>query len=109
MSWYENYTVTGRERVTVPAGTFDAFVITWEEKGRFENGFEAKSTFWYAPDLGYFVKFQADPALGSGFRDWQATRVVTPRRGATPVVAGDGGGDAAGRRARRHSSGPVGE
>jgi hypothetical protein len=107
MSWYEIYTVTGRERITVPAGTFDTYVITWEEKGRFENGFEAKSTFWYAPEVGYFVKFRADPALGSGFRDWHATRIVAPRPAVAPVAAG--GGDAAEPVTRRPSARPVRE
>jgi hypothetical protein len=88
-SWYETYTVTGRERVTVPAGTFDAYVIAWEEQGREGNGFHAKYTFWFAPEVGYFVKFRGDGSPGSSLADWQATRVDLPHE-RTSVAAQQG-------------------
>jgi hypothetical protein len=77
-SWYETYTVSGRERVRVKAGTFDTYVIDWEEEGREGNGWTAHHRFWYAPSLGYFVKFVADKRPGNTLADWEATRVVVP-------------------------------
>jgi hypothetical protein len=77
-SWYETYTVRKRERVTVPAGTFDAYVIEWDEQGREGNGFQATSRYWYAPNVGYFVKFEAARMAGSDLKDWEATRVQLP-------------------------------
>jgi hypothetical protein len=75
-SWDETYTVVGRERVRVPAGTFDAYVIRWREWGRLTNDWEATHRFWYAPEVGYFVKFRA--AWHTSMKSWEATRVVLP-------------------------------
>jgi hypothetical protein len=80
-SWYETYTVAGKERVTVPAGTFDAYVIDWQEQGREGNGYTAMHRFWYAPSLGYAVRFEADKAPGTTLADWQATRIAAPPNG----------------------------
>jgi hypothetical protein len=77
-SWYETYSVVRRETVTVPAGTFDTYVIEWEESGREGNTYRATNTYWYAPNVGYFVKFEADKVPYNELRDWQATRVFVP-------------------------------
>jgi hypothetical protein len=77
-SWYETYTVTGRKRVTVPAGTFDTFVIEWEEQGREGNAYRAKNTYYFAPALGYFVKFEPGESPGNKMEPWVATRVEIP-------------------------------
>jgi hypothetical protein len=92
-SWYETYTVTGQEQVTVPAGTFDTYVIEWEEQGREGSSYRAVNRFWFAPEIGYFVKFQADPTPYAQLRDWQATRVFVP--GASTNVAAHPGGSSA--------------
>ncbi len=54
----ETYRVVRHELVTVPAGTFDAFVIEWESVGQdqYTNGYHETATFWYAPEVGYVVK-----------------------------------------------------
>src|SRR5207248_90463 len=78
-SWYETYRVVGRERVQVPAGTFDAWVIDWEEQGRDGSSWQARHRFWFAPELGYFVKFAAAKSPPNNLEDWVATRVVVPR------------------------------
>jgi hypothetical protein len=83
-SWYETYRVVRRERVSVPAGTFDAYVISWKEQGRLGNDYAAGHTFWYAPEVGYFVRFQAADVLGSTLKDWQATRIERPSTVAGP-------------------------
>jgi hypothetical protein len=86
-SWYETYTVAGRQRVRVPAGTFDTYVISWKEQGRLGNEYEADHTFWYAPELGYFVKFAAGSALGNTLEDWVATHVQRPPARNAPINA----------------------
>jgi hypothetical protein len=70
--------VRGRERVTVPAGTFDTYVITWSEQGRLANDYEVTHTFWYAPSIRYFVRFRAGNRMNEGLQDWDATRIVLP-------------------------------
>jgi hypothetical protein len=48
-------TVTGREKVTVPAGTFDCFKVD----------LSIKQTFWYTTDAHrYLVKFEGGGAIG---------------------------------------------
>lgn len=54
--------VAGRERVTVPAGTFDAIKVVVEGRGEtFVNRIPMHSvvTIWYAPEARRFVKFDA--------------------------------------------------
>lgn len=86
----ERYTVLRRESVTIPAGTFDTFIVEWDEKGRGLNGvgeFGATRLFWYAPALGLVIKSTAritgtnNAGLEGGAAsggDYQATRIVTP-------------------------------
>jgi hypothetical protein len=81
-SWDETFTVVRRERITVPAGTFDTYVIEWQEAGRLTNDWEATHTFWFAPEIGYFVKFRA--AWHTTLKNWDATRVTLPME---PAVA----------------------
>jgi hypothetical protein len=73
-SWYETYTVAGRETVRTLAGTFDAYVITWEEHGRLGNDFHSTARFWFAPEAGYFVKYEG-PRQGAKDESWEATRI----------------------------------
>jgi hypothetical protein len=75
-SWDETYTVVGRERIKVPAGTFDTFVVEWQELGRRGSLWEATHKFWYAPAVGYIVKFR--PAWHTSMKSWEATRVTLP-------------------------------
>ena len=47
--WEIDFKVVGKERITVPAGTFDAFRV--EGKGAMRNlGATVKTTYWIAPD-----------------------------------------------------------
>jgi uncharacterized protein DUF3108 len=52
----EDFVVNRQERVTVPAGTFDTFVIDWTEQETGPNPTGALVTLWYAPGVGYVVK-----------------------------------------------------
>ena len=56
--------VNGTETVTVPAGTFDTFVLACY---RFNGGgsyVRLTRTFYYAPSIGYFVKRKDQYATG---------------------------------------------
>lgn len=52
----ERFAVLTREKIAVPAGTFDTIVVEQEETASGPNGYDAKRTYWYAPDLGVIVK-----------------------------------------------------
>jgi hypothetical protein len=55
----ETFSVVRQEPVTVPAGSFDAFVIEWEASDIGGNhGNREKVAYWFAPELGYFVRVQ---------------------------------------------------
>lgn len=67
------------ETVTVPAGTFEAFVV--ENHVRNVQGtFEGKWTYWYAPSVGFLVKVDYEHTAGNrpNVSPWQATRIQSP-------------------------------
>lgn len=76
----ERYRVVRHERVTVPAGTFDAFVIDWDATSadQYANGYHETASFWYAPALGYVVKVEHHLLGGIYARlaDDEAVRVI---------------------------------
>ena len=88
-SYQESFEIVRQESVTVPAGTFDTFVVEWREKQVPTGGGEALITFWYAPQVGYFVRSSVqiitDNALDPFFKakysgmDYEATTVTLPR------------------------------
>ena len=47
--------VEGTERVSVPAGTFDTYVITCRRYSDSSHKWRATRRFYYAPDLGHYV------------------------------------------------------
>jgi hypothetical protein len=81
-TWYFTFEVLRRERVTVPAGSFDSIVIAQTEKGSGENNFHGVRTYWYAPEVGYFVKFDTQIVTGHrGSREiaWEALQISKPK------------------------------
>ncbi|WP_448189372.1 TapB family protein [Azospirillum sp. sgz301742] len=72
------FTVERTERVTVPAGSFDAVVINWNQRSA--RGYEHDYRMWYAPEIGTIVKAQPEHKAGTpgSYRPWEATEV---RRG----------------------------
>jgi len=48
-------TVEGTERVSVPAGTFDTYVVTCKRYSSSGRAWRATRKFYYAPDLGHYV------------------------------------------------------
>ncbi len=75
--WYtEKYTVVRQERVTVKAGTFDAWVIEHREDA---NRFIGTDTMWYAPEVGYIIKYNYHVAMGIGKDSaFEAKMISTP-------------------------------
>ena len=69
-AWHDRIEVQGTERITVPAGTFDTFVLlrVSEQVG---GAWRAEQRVWYAPKLGWVVKFEGYNNQGAGER-WQA-------------------------------------
>jgi hypothetical protein len=52
-----SWTVEGRERITVPAGTFDCWIIVWRARSLKSNwtGFER---WWYSPEAQHYVRLE---------------------------------------------------
>lgn len=63
--------VKGTERLKTPAGSFNTWVLEHSQTG---SG--ATTTCWYAPEVGFLVRWhEQEPAGGAKPRSWQATRV----------------------------------
>lgn len=65
--------VTGTEKITVPAGTFETFVISTSMK---DSNWWGQNTCWYAPEIGYCAKRKWRSATTSS--DWELTSVALP-------------------------------
>jgi hypothetical protein len=52
-----SWSVEGRERITVPAGTFDCWIIVWRARSLKSNwtGFER---WWYSPEAQHYVRLE---------------------------------------------------
>lgn len=62
--WWNIVTVTGTERVTVPAGTFDTYVVrvrAWDQVRRSMQ----ETTIHYAPELGWGVRYESVDVNGN--------------------------------------------
>lgn len=71
-AWRDRIEVLSSEKVTVPAGTFDAFVLLRVSE-HLGSDWQAEQRTWYAPELGWVVKFEGYNNQGGGER-WQAVR-----------------------------------
>lgn len=69
-AWRDRIEVLGTERVTVPAGTFDTYVLLRRSE-LVGKDWRAEQRTWYAPELGWVVKFEGYNNAGAGER-WQA-------------------------------------
>jgi hypothetical protein len=70
----EDFVVNRQERVTVPAGTFDTFVVEWTEQETGANPTGALITQWYAPGVGYVVKSSVHTLNTNGVRPYAEAR-----------------------------------
>jgi hypothetical protein len=69
-AWRDRIEVVGSERVAVPAGTFDTYVLLRRSE-LVDGDWKAEQRVWYAPALGWVVKFEGFNTAGDGER-WQA-------------------------------------
>ena len=69
-AWHDRIEVLGAERVEVPAGTFDTYVLL-RTSTLVGKDWKAEQRTWYAPELGWIVKFEGYNTKGAGER-WQA-------------------------------------
>ena len=79
-SWDHTITVTGKEKVTVPAGTYEAFQVTTSVT---HNGgdWNAHTTHWWAPEVGYIVQGESQRSRGAPRRVGRAAKKITlPKR-----------------------------
>jgi hypothetical protein len=83
----ENYQVTGTARVTVPAGTFDCWVVKEIESRN--DGTQDRFTLYVDPALGNWVKADAQTLYSGGQEfDWHAqlqSMVTVPTSSARTV------------------------
>lgn len=81
-AWTNTFTVVGRQSLSVPAGTFDVFVVNYRYAGVLgtAKGDAAMITLYVAPKLGYFVKrdFQRLAGNPQVSPSWEATTVTPP-------------------------------
>jgi hypothetical protein len=97
--YHEALRVTGEQRVRVPAGSFDTFVIEWTETqiGIHQDRTEAVVTEWYEPRIGYFVKSSvnlvnaaaSDPYASTPYASltYEATEIAMPPGVPLPLAA----------------------
>jgi hypothetical protein len=55
--WKHTLTVEKYEKVTVKAGTFDTFVVTFDQEG-VTHSLRSKLRQWYAPEPGVTIKYE---------------------------------------------------
>lgn len=75
-AWKLEWAVVGRERVSVPAGSFDAYVIEHTETS-LGDGYIGKSLTWYAPEIGWNARYRSWVESNPGERpkEWVLTNV----------------------------------
>ena len=84
--YYDNSVkVVGQEKLVTPAGTFDTVVIEWHRqvRGRWLGAWA--TTVWFAPKLGYWIKFKFETRQGSGPEtSFELASIAVPKEGASP-------------------------
>ena len=68
-TWNDDILITTTERITVPAGTFDSFVVRRRSE-LVGSDWWAEQRSWYAPELGWLVKFEGKTSDGK-IEAWQ--------------------------------------
>jgi len=82
--------VVRTETITVPAGTFATYVIEKRERSS-DDQFQATERWWYAPQLGYPVKYEQELVRGIDKRaPWELASIRYPGApvAGVPVVPG---------------------
>jgi hypothetical protein len=72
-TWLDEILVVGTDSITTPAGSFDTFVVRRRSKAP-DDSWRAEQRNWYAPALGWVVKFEAFATDGRR-QSWQLVAV----------------------------------
>ncbi len=73
LAWKDTIIVGGTDRITVPAGSFDTYVV-WRRSRTPDDSWRAEQRNWYAPELGWMVRVEGFSS--DGRRDhWQLVEV----------------------------------
>jgi hypothetical protein len=83
---HHRFTVTGRENITVPAGTFAVYVVVNDEISELNSTTVAYHVIWthyISPKLGYIVKndykyYQGKPEALVQEKEFEATSITSP-------------------------------
>src|SRR3546814_14024088 len=71
-AWRDRIEVLDRERITVPAGTFDTFVLLRVSE-QVNGDWRDEQRTWYAPQLGWVVKRSEGRRVGKeGVSTWRS-------------------------------------
>ena len=73
LTWHDEILVVGTDSITTPAGSFDTFVVRRRSKTP-DDSWRAEQRNWYAPALGWVVKFEAFTTDGRR-QSWQLVSV----------------------------------
>ena len=76
LEWRDDILVTATERLSVPAGTYDTFVVRRRSETP-DGSWWAEQRNWYAPELGWIVKFEGKTSDGR-VQSWQLLRWRAP-------------------------------
>ena len=91
LAWTYEARVTDTERVTVPSGTYDTYVVvTVETPLRTRTPATAKTrltTFWYAPSIQNVVRLLSLTTAANGTKDTRRARLIRVTPPATPSRA----------------------
>jgi hypothetical protein len=81
--WTFTYKVLREEKIQIPAGQFDTFVLEVEERALGNNWHRSYDRFWYSPEVGFFIKreYRVESGINQNPnppQDWEATAVRLP-------------------------------
>ncbi len=74
--WINRIAVVDTETLRLPFGSVDAYVIQSETRG-LDNPFHARNRIWFAPGIGWNVRFQYEDSRGVSYA-WQAIEFKPP-------------------------------
>lgn len=77
--WKNTYRVLSEQRLTVPAGTFDVWLVERIEEGMFGNSYRGENIFFIEKNTGLIVKVVSSVVRGQGsLGNWEALSVRRP-------------------------------
>jgi len=69
LSWEDEVSVIGTDTLKIGEKSIDVYVVRWNSHGENRNNWEGTRTNWYAPSLGWNVKFTSHDNQGAGDDD----------------------------------------